>query len=293
MRKLISFDWAVKKILRSKANFGILEGFLSELLKEDIKIKQLLESESNKDIAISKQNRVDLLVENTKGELFVILLYSIYHFNYMQLLDDNSSIRNIYNYYKTNNLFIKIISIYIPFLKIGDGSDYIYKFNQQYLSVHSNDVLKLDNSQKHVFEPVLNKQNNDEYYLILIEGFNNSINNKLDEWIYYIKNAEIKENFSAKNIQDAKQILFLSNLNDSEIQDYDSYQFELHYQASMYLSNYTLGNLEGSLRGREEGIEIGKEEKAKEIAIKAKQSNIPIETIIALTGLNKEQIDNL
>jgi len=31
-RKLISFDWAIKRILRSKANFEILEGFLSELL---------------------------------------------------------------------------------------------------------------------------------------------------------------------------------------------------------------------------------------------------------------------
>ncbi len=30
-RKLISFDWATKKILRSKANFEILEGFLSIL----------------------------------------------------------------------------------------------------------------------------------------------------------------------------------------------------------------------------------------------------------------------
>lgn len=26
-RKLVSFDWAMKKILRQKANFGILEGF--------------------------------------------------------------------------------------------------------------------------------------------------------------------------------------------------------------------------------------------------------------------------
>ena len=34
-RKLISFDWAIKKLLRSKANFGILEGFLSELLFTD------------------------------------------------------------------------------------------------------------------------------------------------------------------------------------------------------------------------------------------------------------------
>jgi len=48
-RKLISFDWAIKRILRSKANFDILEGFLSELQKEDIKILEILESESNKE----------------------------------------------------------------------------------------------------------------------------------------------------------------------------------------------------------------------------------------------------
>ena len=47
-RKLITFDWAIKRLLRSKANFGILEGFLSELFKEDITILDVLESESNK-----------------------------------------------------------------------------------------------------------------------------------------------------------------------------------------------------------------------------------------------------
>ncbi len=36
----------MKKLLRSKANFGILEGFLSELLKHDVKITRFLESEN-------------------------------------------------------------------------------------------------------------------------------------------------------------------------------------------------------------------------------------------------------
>jgi hypothetical protein len=38
---LVRFDWAIKKLLRNKANFDILEGFLSELLQEIIKIKQI------------------------------------------------------------------------------------------------------------------------------------------------------------------------------------------------------------------------------------------------------------
>ena len=45
-KKLIRFDWAMKKLLRQKVNFDILEGFLSELLSEDIKIVQLLRAKA-------------------------------------------------------------------------------------------------------------------------------------------------------------------------------------------------------------------------------------------------------
>ncbi|MCL1794729.1 MAG: hypothetical protein FWG34_12780 [Oscillospiraceae bacterium] len=38
-RTLVSFDWALKSILRQKENFDILEGFLSDLLNEKITIK--------------------------------------------------------------------------------------------------------------------------------------------------------------------------------------------------------------------------------------------------------------
>ena len=47
-KRLVRFDWAMKKLLRNKANFSILEGFFSELLSRDITIQNLLESESNK-----------------------------------------------------------------------------------------------------------------------------------------------------------------------------------------------------------------------------------------------------
>ncbi len=42
----IRFDWAIKRLLRQKANFGVLEGFLSVLLDEKVEIIELLESES-------------------------------------------------------------------------------------------------------------------------------------------------------------------------------------------------------------------------------------------------------
>mgnify|MGYP000532931647 CR=1 FL=1 len=71
-RKLISFDWAIKKILRSKANFGILEGFLSELLFTDIHIIEVLESESNQETKENKYNRVDIKVINSEQQVIII-----------------------------------------------------------------------------------------------------------------------------------------------------------------------------------------------------------------------------
>jgi len=46
-QQIIRFDWAIKTILCDKANFDVLEGFLSALLKDDIEVVQLIESESN------------------------------------------------------------------------------------------------------------------------------------------------------------------------------------------------------------------------------------------------------
>lgn len=48
MSNYIRFDWAMKRLLRNKANFGVLEGFVTTLLGENIRIRSLLESESNR-----------------------------------------------------------------------------------------------------------------------------------------------------------------------------------------------------------------------------------------------------
>ena len=45
----IRFDWAMKRLLRNKANYVVLEGFLSSLLGKKFKIHRFLESESNQE----------------------------------------------------------------------------------------------------------------------------------------------------------------------------------------------------------------------------------------------------
>jgi DNA-binding sugar fermentation-stimulating protein len=75
-RRLVSFDCAMIKLLRKKVDFVIFEGFLSELLHDHIKIKNLLESESNRESKNDKTKRVDILVENSREELIIIEVQS-------------------------------------------------------------------------------------------------------------------------------------------------------------------------------------------------------------------------
>ncbi|MDR2694564.1 MAG: Rpn family recombination-promoting nuclease/putative transposase, partial [Chitinispirillales bacterium] len=70
-RTIISFDYAIKHILRDKANFNILSGFLTELLGRKVTVLEILESEGNRDDPTSKTNRVDLKAEIAGGEIAI------------------------------------------------------------------------------------------------------------------------------------------------------------------------------------------------------------------------------
>jgi len=84
MGNYIRFDWAMKRLLRDKANFKVLEGLLTTLLNEKITIKNLLESESNQEEEYDKYNRVDMLAENSKGNLILIEVQNNNEYAYFQ-----------------------------------------------------------------------------------------------------------------------------------------------------------------------------------------------------------------
>jgi hypothetical protein len=58
--KYIRFDWAIKRILRDKANKEVLEGLIHVLIGQPVTITEILESENNKDRLEDKGNRVDV-----------------------------------------------------------------------------------------------------------------------------------------------------------------------------------------------------------------------------------------
>jgi predicted transposase/invertase (TIGR01784 family) len=90
-KKLIRFDWAVKKLLRTKVNFVVLKGFLSELLFDDIRIEKILENEGNQESENDKFNRVDILTQNSKDELIVVEIQNTYEIDFFHRMIYGSS----------------------------------------------------------------------------------------------------------------------------------------------------------------------------------------------------------
>ncbi|MCI5139414.1 MAG: Rpn family recombination-promoting nuclease/putative transposase, partial [Candidatus Electrothrix sp. AR1] len=149
-RKLVSFDWAMKKLLRSKANFDILEGFLSELLKDDIHILEILESESNKEEQQDKFNRVDLKVRNQDNELVIIEVQYDRELDYLQriLFSTAKVITEHLSEGDPYSSVTKVISVNILYFNLGQGSDYVYHGSTSFLGIHNQDILQLSESQK-------------------------------------------------------------------------------------------------------------------------------------------------
>ncbi|WP_448519283.1 Rpn family recombination-promoting nuclease/putative transposase [Rhodoflexus sp.] len=233
-KRLIHFDWAIKRLLRDKANFVVLEGFLSELLFDDIKIQKILESESNQISDDDKYNRVDILTQNSKNELIIIEIQNTYEIDYFQrmaygvskALAENVSLGQVYREIK------KVISVNIVYFDLGQGEDYIYKGTTSFLGLHAKDVLQLSKRQKSVFGKAHVSEIFPEYYIIKVNQFNDVAKNTLDEWIYFLKNSEVKDEFRAKGLSEAKEILDIMRLDKEQQYSYNRYLDYLHYKAS-------------------------------------------------------------
>ena len=295
-RRLVRFDWAIKKILRNKANFDILEGFLSELLGRDLKILELPESESNKEDQDNKFNKVDILVKLENGEIVLVEVQVNTEFDYFhRILFGTSKI--IADYLKEGDKYAKIKKVYsvnILYFDLGHGQDYVYHGTTSFTGIHQNDLLNLSDKQKLLYQKEYIHEIYPEYYLIKVNQFNDIAKNSLDEWIYFLKNEEIRDGFHAKGLSEAKEKLDELKLPEQDREEYKRYMENLRYKESMVDSSYNDGKIDGEQIGREkgkiEGEQIGREKGIVEVAKKMKVAGISNEVIQKITGLNLDEI---
>jgi predicted transposase/invertase (TIGR01784 family) len=278
-KKLIRFDWAMKKLLRHKANFGILEGLLSELLLFDITIIDVLESEGNKQDEYDKYNRVDILVKSQNDELMLIEVQNDSEVDYFQRMLYGVS-KLVTEYIKEGEPYgtiKKIYSINIIYFSLGQGKDYIYEYKGEFIGLHKNDILKPTSLQKKNYAVDKIADIFPKYYILKINNFNDIAKDTLDEWIYFLKNSEVKDNFKAKGLDKAKEKLRYENLTEEDKKMYNRFQENRRIEISV---EYT-AKLEAK---QERNIEIAKN------AIKKGSDN---QFIADITGLTVEQIEEL
>ena len=285
--KYIRFDWAIKRLLRQKANFDVLEGFLTVFIGERITIVELLESEGNQLSAEDKFNRVDIKALNSKGEIIIIEIQNTRELYYLERIlygVAKAITEHIYlgeAYYKVK----KIYSISILYFDIGIGEDYLYHGQNQFIGVHSKDRLLVNTKEREAIVSRLPSEIFPEYILIRVNEFNKVAVTPLEEWIAYLKDGTIRENTTAPGLAEAREKLVYYNMTPEERRAYDE-----HLNAVMIEH----GMLDGAkLEGRMEGRMEGKVEERQEIARKMKTAGMDMSIIADFTGLSPEEITAL
>src|SRR5579871_2139794 len=263
MSRLVRFDFAIKYLLRNKVNFDILEGFLSELLHTSITIEIILESESNKNHKEDKYNRVDLLAKTGKNEHIIIEVQCSSQWDYLsRILYGTSRIVTEYLHEGQPYHHIpKVISVSIVFFNLGEGRDYLYRGTTSFKGIHYGDNLSLNPKEQAIYQHLaVMPQAPDvfpEYYLIKISRFHEKVQDKIDEWIYFLKRGEIKKTFVAQGIQSAAKKLDILRLSEEERRAYERYKEASHDEASLTemleiteKKGFREGSAEGSAKER-------------------------------------------
>ena len=303
MANCIRFDWAMKRLLRDKANFAVLEGLITTLLGEKMTIQKLLESESNQESEYDKHNRVDLLAENDKGELFIVEIQNNNEYAYFQrmLFGTSKLVTEYINRGEGYDKVRKIYSINIVYFSLGVGEDFVYHGKTEFRGIHNNELLRLSPFQRQTFKVSEVSQLYPEYYILKVNDFDKWSKVPLEQWIYFLNTGEIPEEATAPGLPEARERLKLDRLSKAELEAYYRHLDNVVILRDNIYTEREEGRLEGRAEGLEEGRAEGRaegrlegaEEKNRDNARSMKALGVSPDIINQVTGLSIEEIENL
>lgn len=283
MESYIRFDWAMKRLLRNKANYAVLEGLLTTLLEEKVTIHKLLESESNQEDEFDKYNRVDMLAENSKGELVLIEVQNNNEFAYFQrmLFGASKLVTEYINRGEGYEKVRKVYSVNIVYFSLGHGKDFVYHGKTEFVGIHEGDILELSPFQKQTFKVDKVSQLYPEYYILKVNDFNRVAKTPLEEWIYYLNTGNVPEHATAPGLDKVKEQLKLDRMSREELKAY--------YK---HLDNIVILR-DNIMTERAEGRAEGRAEEKAAIARNLKALGLTTAQIAEATGLSEEEVRNI
>lgn len=311
MKKLIRFDWAIKRLLRDKANPVVLEGFLTSLLGKEIRIIDFLESEGNKRYSEEKSNRVDILAEDAEGNKILIEVQNETENEYFHRMLFGTS-RIIIDHMKQGDSYDKVPKVYsinIVYFELGDKTDYVYHGYTDFLGLHTREPLQLASRIRKKYGVEEPGDIMPEYYILLANDFDKWSKTPLDQWMYFLSTSTIPEDATAPGLKEAREQLSVDRLSREEQNAYYKHLDNMMSLTSAVNTAWEDGEWEGHKKGLEEGmqkglkegrqkgieegIQKGIEEGRKGIAISMLGSGMSIPDVAKYTGISEEILRQL
>lgn len=305
--KYIRFDWAIKRLLRQKANFDVLEGFLTVFLGEKITIVDILESEGNQQSADDKFNRVDIKARNSKDEIIIVEIQNTRELYYLErvlygvakAITEHISLGEQYHKVK------KIYSISILYFDIGKGSDYLYHGQNHFIGVHTGDELQVNVKEQGAIKTRMPAEIFPEYILIRVNEFDKVAVTPLEEWMKYLKDGIIRPDTTAPGLKEAHEKLKYYSMTPQERHAYDEHLSAVMIQNDVLdtaklegriegrAEGHAEGLAEGLAEGRVKGLTEGRVKEKLENAKRMKDKGCAIDFIAEITGLSLVEIEQL
>jgi predicted transposase/invertase (TIGR01784 family) len=253
--RVVRFDWAMKNLLRNKANYDIVEGFLSALLEDnELKVIEILESESNKDSMDDKFNQVDVLVKDYKGRNILIEIQNTRESDYLYRMVYGAS-KNIAQSIKSGDRYRhinKVISVSVLYFNLGIGDDYIYYGQTEFVGMNTHERISKDSEKVRTLIPKEARYNQieifPEYYLIQVDKYPNVVKKAIDEWVYWFKNEKVKDGSSSKHIDKVEDKLNLLKMNEKDRESYNRFLEKMASEIDIIETAYSEGEETAALR---------------------------------------------
>jgi hypothetical protein len=292
----IRFDFAIKKYLRNKADYVVLEGFLTSVLGHSVKIQDVTDPEGNQNASDDKFNRVDILAKFESGELAIIEVQTTYELDYFHRML-YGTVQAIHDHFKLGDDYLnikKVYSINIVYFNIGDGEGFAYHGKTIFHNMENpKDQLFLTKHQKDMFKCEVPGDIYPEYFILRVEEFDQVAKSNLEQWMNFLKKTDIPPTATAPGLKEAREKLLIDRMTPEEYQAYLAHLNSVYFRDNVARSNY----LEGEMTGREEGLAEGRAEgarsKAYATARKLKAKGLSVQEIADLVELTVEEVEAL
>ena len=195
--RYIRFDWAIKRILRDKANKEVLEGLITVLLEESVTITEILESESKTMVSTNRQerledkgNRVDVKAKTSEGEYIIVEVQLTKERDFFQriLFGTATAITDQIEMGQDYDVIKKVYSINILYFNFGSGDDYAFHGLTTFRGMtNKNAVLEFNNKNERKYMDSERRRITSpdevfpEYFLLIVDRFNEVAKTPIEE----------------------------------------------------------------------------------------------------------------